>query len=103
MEKLTKHIKELYNHKFFFETDYSPEVYYLIYGEDVDIIELKKIKNRYEVHNDIILYLSNNDITKINEIKNMNAYQIFDILNSKIKKIPLKNNKIEIKGFKNNI
>lgn len=60
----------------------------MIYGHDVDVIKLKKIKNFNEIWNDIFLFLSNNDITKIEEIKKMKAIDIFEILKSKMKQIP---------------
>jgi len=68
--------------------EFNDELYQLIYGDDVDVLGLKKIKTTEEIWDDILLFLAKDDITKITKIKEMNANQVFSILNSKLKKIP---------------
>lgn len=64
--------------------EFSDNVYKLIYG-NINIEQLKNIKTKKEIWNDIILYLGNDDITKIDYIKKMKALEVLDILNSKLK------------------
>lgn len=66
----------------------SDDVFKLIYGNDVDIIQIKKLKDIREIWNDILLFLVNNDITKLDVIKQMKIVDILDVLNSKVKGIP---------------
>jgi hypothetical protein len=80
--------------------EFSKELYQLIYGVDVDILELKKIKTFKEIYDDIILFLAKDDITKIKKIKEMNAIEVFSILNSKLINIPKIKEKITKVGYK---
>ncbi len=84
--------------------EFSNELYKLIYGVDVNIEALKELKNKNEIWDDIILFLAKDDITKIDEIKNMPAIEVFQILNSKLKLKLIPKVKEEIKpiGFKTN-
>jgi hypothetical protein len=66
----------------------SDNVFRLVYGHDVDILQIKKLKDTHEIWNDITLFLANNDITKINDVKAMNHIDVLDILNSKVKGVP---------------
>lgn len=82
--------------------EFSNELYRLIYGNNVNIKELKNVKNIKEIWDDILLFLSKDDITKIQDIKNMPAIEVFSILNSKLKVIPKVKEEIKPIGFKNN-
>lgn len=66
-------------------TDFSDEVYMLIYGDDINIMEIRKQKTYTDVWNDIIIYLAKDDITKIDEIRNMNFIKTMIFLDSKVK------------------
>lgn len=65
--------------------EFNDNVYKLIYGDNINIEQLKNIKTKKDIYNDIILYLANDDIIKIDYIKNMKATDVLDILNSKLK------------------
>ncbi|MBN8693597.1 MAG: hypothetical protein J0L69_10390 [Bacteroidetes bacterium] len=66
----------------------SDNVFKLVYGADVDIPQIKKLKNTKEIWNDIMLFLADNDITKLDDIKKMNLIDFLEILNSKVKGVP---------------
>jgi hypothetical protein len=88
-------------------TEFSYEVYKIVYGDDANVKELRKQKNSGEVWNDIVYYLSKDDVTKIDEIRNMPLLKILDFLNSKAKTIKANNTLdekpiIEPVGFKTN-
>ncbi len=82
--------------------EFSDDLYRLIYGNDVNVEELKNVKNRKEIWDDIILFLAKDDITKMEDIKNMPAMEVFSILNSKLKVIPKVKEEIKPIGFKSN-
>lgn len=66
----------------------TDNVFKLVYGHDVDIDQIKQLKDTREIWNDIFLFLANNDITKLDSIKQMKAVDVLDILNSKVKGVP---------------
>jgi hypothetical protein len=66
----------------------SDKVFRLVYGHDVDIKQIKKIKDSSEIWNDIFLFLANNDITKLEDVKNMKFVDVLEVLNSKVKGVP---------------
>lgn len=89
-------------------TEFSNELYLVIYGANANVTELKKQKSIAEVWNDIVIFLAKDDITKIDEIKKMSFIKAMEFLDSKVK--TLKANtaqkekvKIEPVGFKTNI
>lgn len=82
--------------------EFSDDLYRLIYGNDVNIEELKNVKTSKEIWDDIILFLAKDDITKMEDIKNMPAVEVFSILNSKLKIIPKVKKEINPIGFKSN-
>jgi hypothetical protein len=88
-------------------TEFSDEVYKIVYGDDANVKELRKQKNSGEVWNDIVYYLAKDDVTKIDEIRNLPLLRVLDFLNSKAKTIkanntPIKKPTIEPIGFKTN-
>jgi len=66
----------------------SDELLKMIYGKNVDINQIKKEKNIKEIWNDIYLFLTKDDITKIEAVKNMNITDVLDVLKSKLQEIP---------------
>jgi hypothetical protein len=82
--------------------EFSDNLYKLIYSNDVNIEELKKVKTRKEIWDDIILFLAKDDVTKMKDVKNMPAVEVFSILNSKLKAIPKVKEEIKPIGFKSN-
>jgi len=73
-------------------TDFSNEVYILIYGQNANISELRKQKSYSEVWEDIIIYLAKDDITKINDIRNnMSVKDVLDFLDKKVKTLKANN------------
>jgi|LakMenEpi03Aug12_release.lakeMendotaPanAssembly.Ray.scaffolds.fasta_scaffold2919833_1 hypothetical protein len=72
----------------------------MIYG-DVNIPEIRKNKKQKTIWEDVILFLANNDITKINEIKEIKIEDIMRILDSRLKSHSLKEPKVFNKiGYK---
>lgn len=69
--------------------NFSNEVLMVIYGVDANITELRKIKDTKTIWNDIVLFLAKDDVTKIEEVRNMQLTQVLDILESKVKALKL--------------
>ena len=78
----------------------SDELIRLIYGDDIDVLNLRRTKDTSEIWKDIILYLANNDITKIKEIEEMRFIDILEILQSKVKLKTVPKKKQNPVGFK---
>lgn len=63
--------------------DFSDDVLKLIYGENIDINEVRKIKDGW-YWDDLVLYLSGNNILKINDIMNMSYIDVLKFLENQI-------------------
>ncbi len=75
--------------------EFSNELYTLLYGEGINVSEIEKLKTRKEIWDDIILFIANNDITKVNEIREMNFIECMNFLNSKVKTMLAKKHLIQ--------
>lgn len=62
----------------------SNDFYYLIYGDNANIAAIKDQKNFREIWDDAILFLAQGDITKIQIIREMSAYDVFRYLELKV-------------------
>jgi len=74
----------------------SDDLLKLIYGDDINIFELRKIKNRGDMWNDITLFLAKDDITKMDEIKKMRLKDVLDVLKLKVETKKINKTKIEM-------
>jgi hypothetical protein len=79
---------------------FKDEVYKLVYGNDVDVVELKKTRTVKEMWDDFILFVAKDDATKINEVRKMNYIQFLDYLSLKLKQIPKVKTELNPIGFK---
>lgn len=81
---------------------FSDDLYRLLYGKDVDIESVRRIKDIKDVYNDAMMLLANNDITKLKYIREMKATDFLDALSSKVKTSMLEKIKDNINpiGFK---
>lgn len=82
----------------------SDDAIKLIYGHDINIKEARKIKTIGDMLKDGVMFLANDDITKIEEINKMPIKTILSTLESKIKtqQIPKEKNPTPSIGFKKN-
>ena len=81
--------------------NFRDDVYRLLYGDNVDVANARETKSVPDVYHDLTMLLADNDITKYNEVRKLEASVFLTEIENRIKTRNIKTvNNINPIGFK---
>ena len=81
--------------------NFGDDVYRLLYGDNVNVASAREAKSVSDVYHDLTMLLADNDITKYNEVRKLDASVFLTEIENRLKTRNIKTiNNINPIGFK---